>query len=407
MRDIQLFQTALGLVPPWRVKTCRLDLEQKCLDIEVDFDRGNSFSCPQCGRSECKAYDTEERTWRHLNFFQYKTFLHARVPRVRCADCGILTVKVPWARPGSGFTLLFEALAMMLMKEMPVQAAARIVGEHDTRLWRVLAYYIRLARERVNLATVRQVGLDETASRRGQNYVSIFVDLEQSRVIFATEGRDARTIEDFKADLILHHGQPAAVREFCCDMSPAYISGITEDFPLAELTFDKYHVLKIINEAVDEVRRQEQRERVELTGTRYAWLTNPEHQTQVQAARIHDLLVSQHNLKTARAYHIRLNFQELWEQTSEQAEAFLKGWYFWARHSRLKPMIEAAATIKRHWNGVLRWFKSRIDNGILEGINGLVQAAKARARGYRTVRNLLMMIYLIAGRLEFNLPHPY
>ena len=407
MRDIQLFQTALGLVPPWRVKTCRLDLEQKCLDIEVDFDRGSSFSCPQCGRSECKAHDTEERTWRHLNFFQYKTFLHARVPRVRCDDCGILTVKVPWARPGSGFTLLFEALAMMLMKEMPVQAAARIVGEHDTRLWRVLAYYVRLARGRVNLSTVRQVGLDETASRRGQNYVSIFVDLEQSRVIFATEGRDARTIEDFKADLILHHGQPAAVREFCCDMSPAYISGITEDFPLAELTFDKYHVLKIINEAVDEVRRQEQRERVELTGTRYAWLTNPEHQTQVQAARIHDLLVSQHNLKTARAYHIRLNLQELWEQTSEQAEAFLKGWYFWARHSRLKPMIEAAATIKRHWNGVLRWFKSRIDNGILEGINGLVQAAKARARGYRTVRNLLMMIYLIAGRLEFNLPHPY
>jgi transposase len=397
----------LGVVPPWQVKSCRLDLEQQCLDIEVDFDRGSVFSCPQCGKTECKAHDTERRTWRHLNFFQYKTLLHARVPRVQCDDCGILTVKVPWARPGSGFTLLFEALAMMMMKAMPVRVTARIVGEHDTRLWRVLAHYVLQARAKLDLSSLQAVGLDETASRRGHNYVSLFADLDQHQVIFATEGKDAGTIEAFKADLILHGGDPKAVEEFCCDMSPAYISGITEHFPHAELTFDKYHVLKIINEAVDEVRRQEQRERPELSGSRYAWLTNPENQTRAQAARIRELLVSQRNLKTARAYHIRLNFQEFWEQTSGQAEAFLKGWYFWATHSRLEPIIEAAATIKRHWHGVLRWFKSRINNGVLEGINSLVQAAKARARGYRTTRNLIMMIYLIAGKLEFNLPRPY
>jgi transposase len=329
------------------------------------------------------------------------------VPRVQCDDCGILTVKVPWARPGSGFTLLFEALAMMMMKAMPVRVTARIVGEHDTRLWRVLAHYVLQARAKLDLSSLQAVGLDETASRRGHNYVSLFADLDQHQVIFATEGKDAGTIEAFKADLILHGGDPKAVEEFCCDMSPAYISGITEHFPHAELTFDKYHVLKIINEAVDEVRRQEQRERPELSGSRYAWLTNPENQTRAQAARIRELLVSQRNLKTARAYHIRLNFQEFWEQTSGQAEAFLKGWYFWATHSRLEPIIEAAATIKRHWHGVLRWFKSRINNGVLEGINSLVQAAKARARGYRTTRNLIMMIYLIAGKLEFNLPRPY
>ena len=407
MRDIQLLHVALGVVPPWQVKSCRLDLEQQCLDIEVDFDRGSVFSCPQCGKTECKAHDTERRTWRHLNFFQYKTLLHARVPRVQCDDCGILTVKVPWARPGSGFTLLFEALAMMMMKAMPVRVTARIVGEHDTRLWRVLAHYVLQARAKLDLSSLQAVGLDETASRRGHNYVSLFADLDQHQVIFATEGKDAGTIEAFKADLILHGCDPKGVEEFCCDMSPAYISGITEHFPHAELTFDKYHVLKIINEAVDEVRRQEQRERPELSGSRYAWLTNPENQTRAQAARIRELLVSQRNLKTARAYHIRLNFQEFWEQTSGQAEAFLKGWYFWATHSRLEPIIEAAATIKRHWHGVLRWFKSRINNGVLEGINSLVQAAKARARGYRTTRNLIMMIYLIAGKLEFNLPRPY
>ena len=111
------------------------------------------------------------------------------------------------------------------------------------------------------------------------------------------------------------------------------------------------------------------------------------------------------NLKTARAYQIRLTFQDLYAQPCrEAAEAFLKKWYFWATHCRLEPVIEAAGTIKRHWNGILRWFDSKIANGILEGINSLVQAAKAKARGYRSTRNLKAIIYLIAGKLELKLP---
>ncbi len=404
MKDIDLFQMALGLAPPWQVVSCKFDPDNGRIDIHLDFPRGSSFACPSCGKADCKAHDTTERNWRHLNFFQYKAFLNARVPRIDCKDCGIKTVKVPWARPGSGFTLLFEAFIMLLVKSMTVKAAAVLVKEHDTRLWRVLDHYVTEARGNLDLSTVKKVGTDETSSRRGHKYVSIFVDLEVPKVVFATDGKDASTLERFKEDLTARNGNAEAVEEMCCDMSPAFISGTEKHFPDAKITFDKFHIVKILNDAVDEVRRQELKYRPELKKSRYIWLKNPKNLTAAQAAKAQQLKVSKLNLKTARAYHIRLNFQELWEQTPENAETFLKKWYFWATHSRLEPIKAAAYTVKRHWDGILRWFESNINNGILEGINSLIQAAKARARGYRTNRNLITMIYLLAGKLEFKLP---
>ena len=187
-------------------------------------------------------------------------------------------------------------------------------------------------------------------------------------------------------------------------MSPAFISGIEETFEQADITFDKFHVMKIINSAVDEVRRQEQKERPELKKTRYLWVKNPEHLTSRQEEILAELKMNTLHLKTTRAYQIKLTFQEFYQQPIERAEEFLKKWYFWATHSQLPPMIEAAHTIKRHWDGVLRWGESRITNGVLEGINSLIQAAKARARGYRSLRTLLPMVYLIAGKLKFDLP---
>jgi len=404
MRETDLFQLALGLTPPWHVASCEFDPDKHRLDIEIDFPRGSLFACPICGREGCHAYDTERHEWRHLNFFQHEAYLTVRVPRVSCGDCGIKTVEVPWARSGSGFTLLFEALIMMLAKAMPVKSIADLVKEHDTRIWRILNHYVHESRQSADFSAVTEVGVDETSSKRGHNYVSVFVDMETPKVLFVTEGKDASTLERFKTDLEEHQGNPSHINDICCDMSPAFINGVEKHFPEAQLTFDKFHVLKIINEAVDEVRRQEQQSCPELKRTRYLWLKNPGNLKENQAATLAALQVKNLNLKTARAYHIRLNFQEFWNQPLQEAEAFLKKWYFWATHSRLEPIKNAAYTIKRHWDGILRWFTSKINNGILEGINSLIQAAKAKARGYRTMKNLITMIYLIAGKLEFRLP---
>lgn len=201
---------------------------------------------------------------------------------------------------------------MILAKEMPVKAVAHIIKEHDTRLWRILDHYVHEAREEADFSSVSQVGVDETSSKRGHNYVSLFVDLEVPKVVFATEGKDASTLTRFKEDLSAHGGDAKAIQEICCDMSPAFISGVEQNFPQAELTFDKFHVLKVINKAVDEVRRQEQQDCTELKNTRYMWLKNPKNLTIKQTATLENLQVKKLNLKTMRAYHIRLNFQELW-----------------------------------------------------------------------------------------------
>jgi transposase len=402
MRDTTLMQQALGLAPPWTVVRSDFDTEAGRLDVQIDFTPSSRFTCPNCGAADCPAYDTQRKTWRHLNFFQHQTYLNARVPRVRCEVCGIRQVNVPWARPDSGFTLLFEAMVMTMVSAMPVAAVARIVDEHDTRLWRVVHHYVDEGRARTDASEVTRVAIDETAARRGHDYITLFVDIDQARVLFATEGKDAATVAAFADDLAAHGGDPEAIEEVCIDMSPAFIKGIAENLPEAAVTFDKFHAVKIINDAVDQVRRAEQKQQGVLRGTRYIWLRNPDNLSERQRTTLESLPTR--HLKTARAYQIRLAFQELYDQPSEAAASYLKKWYFWATHSRLEPIIDAAHTVKRHWGGILRWFDSKIANGLIEGINSLVQAAKAKARGYRSIRNLKAIVYLVAGKLDLRLP---
>jgi transposase len=403
MRDTSLLQLALGIVPPWTVTGSEFDAAARRLDIHIDFTAGSRFACPNCGTADCPVHDTEPMTWRHLNFFQHQAYLHGRVPRVRCTRCGVRKVSVPWAREGGGFTLLFEALIMALISAMPVNAVARLVGEHDTRLWRVIHHYVERARAHTDLSAVTRVAIDETAARRGHNYITLFVDIDQARVVFATEGKDAATVAAFADDLTAHDGDPGAVAEVCIDMSPAFIKGTADSLPKAAVTFDRFHAVKIVNEAVDQVRRAERKDHTLLAGTRYLWLRNPDNLSERQRAIFEDLPMR--HLKTARAWRIRLAFQDFYTQpTAAAGVAYLKRWYFWATHSRLPPIIDAAHTIRRHWHGILRWFHSKIANGLIEGINSLVQAAKAKARGYRSMRNLTAMVYILAGKLDLRLP---
>jgi transposase len=169
----ELFSAALGLVAPWRVARSEFDGEAGRLDLFMDFPRGSRFACPEpgCAERDCVVHDTEDKTWRHLDFFQYQAYLHARVRRVRCPQHGVRQVRVGWARPGSGFTLLFEALLITFAAAMPVAKVAAFTGEQDTRIWRVLEHYVTRERANLDFSTVERVGVDETAAARGQDYV--------------------------------------------------------------------------------------------------------------------------------------------------------------------------------------------------------------------------------------------
>jgi transposase len=270
----------------------------------------------------------------------------------------------------------------------------------------VVRHYVDTARAVRDDSEVSRVGIDETAARRGHDYISLFVDLDGPRVLFATEGRSASTVGAFARDLEVHGGDSAAVTEVCSDMSPAFIKGIGESLPNASITFDKFHVKKIITEAVDKTRRAERVEFPELKGMRYALLRNEETMNDEQLAFVSALLLRKSTMKTARAVHLRLSFDDFYSIRSPRAaRLYLTRWCNWAVRSRVPAMANAAKTMRRHFDGVLRWFTSKITNGVLEGINSLIQAAKAKARGYRSTRNLVTMAYLIAGRLQFNQTH--
>jgi len=310
---------------------------------------------------------------------------------------------VQWARKGSGFTLLMDSLIVLMAQCMPIKAVADLIGEHDTRIWRVLEHYVLKARSEVDLSDVKSVGVDETSRTKGHKYISIFVDLDKSEVVHVCEGKNAAAIGSFKDDLEDHDGSSINIRNFCCDMSPAFISGVDNNFPSASITFDKFHVMKLMNEAVDQVRREEQSHNSSLKRTRYIWLKNPENLTGKQKNELGSL--KDMRLKTMRAYNIKLSLRDFWNfKDPLLAEDYLKRWYFWATHSRLSPVIEQAKTIKRHWNGILNYIKTKINNGILEGINSVIQSAKGSARGFRTTKNLILTIYLRLGNLKFNLP---
>lgn len=405
MKENALIQLALELPKEWSVVSSDLDLASKIINIQLEFKKGSRFNCPKCSRSDCSIHDTKRKSWRHLNFFQHQAFIKCSLPRVECEDCGVLLIDAPWARKESGFTLLFESYMLLLAREMPINAISKLVGEQDTRIWRVIKHYVKEAMSDQDFSKVTQIGVDETSAKKNHKYISVFVDMDNSKVIYATPGKDSSTFNRFAEDLKLHNGNPNSISDVSIDMSPAFVKGVKENLPNAEITFDKFHVMKIINKALGEVRASESKQNDSLKGTRYIWLKNPTNLTAHQKKKLDELLaLKSSNMKTVRAYHIKLSFQELFKNPPELADAFFKKWYYWATHSQIKQIVDAATTVKKHWKGILKWFDSRLTNAVLEGTNSFIQMIKSRARGFRNNDNFIAMIYLKLAKIDLELP---
>ncbi len=420
-----VFGAALGLVAPWTVTAVEFDREAGRLDIGVGFARGSRFACPVpgCAQSSCAAHDTLDKTWRHLDFFQHQAYLHASVPRADCPEHGVHLIEVAWARPGSGFTLLFEAALLPYAQYMAVAPLAAMAGEHDTRVWRVLEHHVNTARAGLDFSAVTDIGMDETSARRGHDYVSIFMDLTARRVVFATEGKDAATVEAFADDLGAHGGTPGTpIQRVTCDMSPAFIKGIREHLATAaavddvtgttmaghvpQIVFDRFHVVAKANDAVDEVRRAEAKTRPELRRSRYVWLKNDANLTTAQRKQLVWLSRPSMGLATTRAARWRDDFNGFYDQpTAEAAQAYLKRWCYGAKRSRLEPIKAFVRMVESHWDGIMAWADHRLTNGLLEGTNSLIQSAKRRARGYHSTDKMITVIYLTAGKLPPNQIH--
>jgi transposase len=406
MNSTEIFSTALGLSSPWYVEKAEfLDSAEsisKELHLYMNFERGYKF--PSGSEGISTAYDTVERVWQHLNFFQHSCFLHARVPRVKNSEGEIHQVSVPWARPGSGFTLLFEAYAMLLIEsEMPVNKVSSCMDVTAPRLWRVFDYWIERAVSGDDLSRVTEVGMDETSRKKGHNYVTVFADLSTRRVIHACEGKDASTVESFVESLEEKGGKKEAIEVVSMDMSPAFISGVLETLPGACMVFDKFHLVQSLNKALDEVRKKERKGNDLLKGYKYTVLKKYDKLSRDKKSELDYVLMTYPTL--GEAYRLRELFMDMFTVVKpEEAKGYLWFWCDMAVDSKIVPYQKFVNLIKAHWSGITAYFDKRITNGVLEGINSKIQLAKRRARGYRNIRNFINMIYFLTAKLKFDYP---
>lgn len=402
----QIFAMALNLPEPWYVEDVAMKQpsgsSQMELHIKVNYKRGAHFKCPGDDCNElCPVYDTTEHTWRHLNFFQYKAYITARVPRVKCKVHGVKTIDVPWARPNSGFTMLFEMGILLMVKEMPVDTVAKRIDEQDTRLWRVINHYTTEARKNVDMSNVTAIGMDET-NTKGQHYITVVMDMHSHRVLYATEGKDSSTVGKFVDDFKEHHGNTDNIKVVTSDMSLAFEKGIQENFQQSRLVIDKFHVIKHLNEGVDAVRKAEVEDKLELKHSKYIWLKNKENLTEKQQKKLESMI--QKHPKVSRAYAMRCEMQDIYSECVDQASAEkrIKKLISWMMRSRLEPMKKCARMLKTHMEDILNYFTYRFTNALLEGTNSVIQNAKRRARGFRNVEYFISMIYLMRGQLPMD-----
>jgi transposase len=412
----QAFERLLGLDDGWEVAGAEYDPEGRGRFLLVICETSRlwpKLTCPQptCGASGISCYDhTPLRSWRHLDAFGKKTELLCEPPRGSCAGCGhVFRVPVPWEGEGKHFTRDFEAFALTLMREMPMAKASEILGTHDTRLWRLLFAHVDKAYARLDLSELVHLGVDELSCRKGHDYLSVFADLVERRVVFATAGKDHHTFARFAEEILKHNGHPKAIAQVAIDMSGAYTKGVRENLGNAAIVYDKFHVVALANGAVDAVRRDEARSgttetKAQLKKSLWLWRKNPDHLTEQEQERMDQLDLK--HLTTGQAYEARLELQSIYRsRTVEKARERWEDWIAWVRRKAdrlgalLTPMKRVADTIEAHLEGVLAHWQDRLTTGFMEGLNSVFSAVKRKARGYRTSVYMITMLYFVAGKL--------
>ena len=374
----------------------------KELHININFKPSSRF--PDESGALCEVHDTIQKTWRHLNFFEHACYLHCRTPRIKTKDGKVKLVEVPCARPGSGFTLLFESYVMALIEyEMPINKIARLVDENAHRLWTIFNYWIKRAYNADQPTPPKKLGLDETSKRKGHDYITLAVDLDERRVLHVTEGKDKSAVKTVKKYFESKGINVNKVKHASMDMSPSFIAGVREYFPKAEIHFDRFHVVKLLNEAMDKVRQLERKEHDNLKGHKYTFLKNRNNLSDSKKAALSELITLYPTL--GEAYRLKELFNDLWEmEDEEEATNFLVDWCRQVEEKKIPPFMKFVKTIKTHWTGIVNFCETEINNGILEGINNKIQLAKRMVRGYRCKENFINMIYFLCGKLKFDYP---
>lgn len=405
MRDIEFYQQILGLEEPWSVKEVELNIDEGRVDIHVEHPAGVKWKCPDCER-ELSCYDhSPERTWRHLDTCQLETHLHARIPRVKCEEHGVVQVAVPWAEEHGRFTLLMERMIIqVLLACQTTKGACALMRISWDQAWHVTERAVTRGQARKEAVVTPQIGVDEKAFRKGHSYMTVVNDINRGTVEFVTEDREKASLERYFTGLTDEQRQ--GIEGVAMDMWEPYVQATQEALPLAQgkIVFDRFHIMQHMTKAVDQVRKGEHRKLSSegderLKKTKYLWLTREQNLSEKQEESFEDLKTSA--LKTARAWGIKENLANLWSYTSPGwAKRFFGQWYQWAIRSRLEPVKKVAAMIQRRLENVITYCTHFITNAVAEGLNSKIMSIKRRAGGFRNGENFKTVIYFHCGGLS-------
>ena len=404
MESVELYRQLLGLGAAWTVERVELDVGKGHVEVYVGHAPGQRFACPECGQ-ELAVYDhLDERVWRHLDSMQFLTYLHARPPRVSCSQHGVKQVRLPWAEPGGRFTHLFEALGITVLRATNVKRAAQILRISWDEAWHIMERAVMRGRAAKGRSMPSLLGVDEKAIAKGHSYMTLVCDLQAATVEYiGEERREASLAAYFEAFPQTSREQVEAIS---LDMWPAYINACQASVPGADhkMVFDRFHIMRHVLEALDKVRKREHKTLMSqgdstLAKSKYLWLYSEENL--LRRSKEHFQAIKSMELKTARAWALKESLRQLWNyQTAGWAQRFWQRWYFWATHSRLAPMIEAAKLIARHLPNVLTYFKHRITNAVAEGLNSKIATVQKRACGYRNPDHFKIAVYFHCGGLN-------
>lgn len=403
MRDTDLYERLLGLRAPWHVEDVDFDREAGWVTVKVEASPGAQWCCPECHRPAV-GYDHRVRRWRHLDTMQYYTVLEAKVPRVDCPEHGVRSVSVPWAEPGSGYTVLFEALVIDWLHEGSVRAVAGLLGLSWGTVDRIMQRAVERGLTRREALQPVNLSVDETSFRKRHEYVTVVTDADRAQVLYVADERTRASLSGFYDGL--SEAQRLGIRSVAMDLWPAYISATEAALPQAreKIAFDKFHVAQYLGKAVDTVRRREHKALLRegddrLKRSRYDWLRNPHNMSRAQWRHFSALRDS--NLKTARAWAMKEFAMNLWHyQSRTWAEKGWQRWIGWTQRCRLEPMKAVGQSVKRHLWGILNAIVLQANNGPAESMNARIQQVKRRACGFRNRERFRNAIYFHCGGLD-------
>ena len=399
----QHYAQILGLEEPWVVTGVELDTDGQKLIIRVSTPKRTKLPCPECKKLCAKEDHREERTWRHLDTMQFETLIKCRIPRVNCGEHGILSADVPWSDSFSRFTLLFERFAIdVLLVARSIKSAKGLLRISWDQVHELQERAVERGLARREDVAVKHAGIDEKNFLKGHSYVSILADIDEGRVLEVVKDRTEQSTKDLLSTL--SDNQRETVEAVAMDMWPAFINATSAILPNASIVHDKYHISAYLGKAVDSVRRKENSVYMKvgndsLKGTKYLWLTSPDNWSTEAKRTFRELAIDE--MKVGRAWSIKEAFRHFWNyRYFVSAITFFKKWYYWATHSRLKPIIEVAKTLKRHLDGIMAYLRHHITNAVTEGLNSKIQSIKANARGFRNFQNYRIAILFHCGKLN-------